>query len=242
MTYVVIPFRKGSKRVKNKNIREFNGLPLFLHTYKQALIAFMNKDDTTIILKTDYEEKFIIKLMTEHGFTAIPKKVELCIMDHTPDNEPATFYIDHIIDKYSANSKDDIVLLQPTCPSRSVQDIWVAVGVYRDSEATHLVSVQEVGPLCKLYGGDNESGKIRSISGVDLEYNRGKDKVEIRQYRRNSSIYIFNVGAYLKTGSIFNSITDYLVMPWWRCIDIDTEDDFYVAEKFAKAGVDSSWI
>ena len=39
MTICIIPARKGSKRIKNKNIIKFNNVPLIGHVIKTALKA-----------------------------------------------------------------------------------------------------------------------------------------------------------------------------------------------------------
>ena len=50
---VVIPCRKGSKRIKNKNIKKFKGKDLYQYTLKQSLRLFKKKN---IIVTTNEKE------------------------------------------------------------------------------------------------------------------------------------------------------------------------------------------
>ena len=65
-TIAIIPARSGSKGLKDKNILEFKGLPLFLHSYNYALKSL---DKSQIIISTDsYKYK---EIAIENGIDEI---------------------------------------------------------------------------------------------------------------------------------------------------------------------------
>ena len=69
----IIPARKGSKRIKNKNIVNFRGLPLIQHTFNTAKKI---KTKFDILVSTD--SKKIKKLALENNFYFLglrPKKL-----------------------------------------------------------------------------------------------------------------------------------------------------------------------
>ena len=227
MMYIVIPFRKGSKRIKDKNIKELGNKPLFIHSVIRALNMLKYYDDLKIILKTDYDKAFIQSFLDI--FHLESPHLSIYNVPETSDTEPATEYIDRIIADFKLKDNDNILLLQPTCPLRSDSDLMRAISLYRSGDSTSLVSVTEVSTLSKLYESNlsNQKYYVSSLSN-DTSYDRFK--VNSYVYKRNSSIYIFNIRQYLLTGTIFNKISSFITMPWWRSVDIDTPEDFAAAE------------
>ena len=58
----IIPARAGSKRISNKNIKEFSGKPLIVHTIEHALAAsYIDR----VIVDTDSED--IAEIVRENG-------------------------------------------------------------------------------------------------------------------------------------------------------------------------------
>lgn len=220
----LIPFRKGSKRVKDKNIRTFNGKPLFMYTFDIADDAQDADIFSRTILATDYPKGLIENYIL--GFCEVFER------DPVGDAEPASKYILEVIKKYELQDKEDICLLQPTCPLRSALDVIMAVKQYEEFKdiSKTLVSVTEVNPIVKLY----EPYYDRIVSLVNNDNLTCETHTKKNIYTRNSSIYIFNVGFFKETGVIFEKEPNYYVMPWYRSVDIDSYEDFDFAEKLAK--------
>lgn len=108
----IIPARGGSKGVPRKNIRDLAGKPLIAWTIEEAK---KSKYITRLILSSEDEE--IIEAAKKYG-CEVPfvRPIELA-QDNTPGIEPVL----HAIEK--CPGYDYVLLLQPTSPLRTVEDI-----------------------------------------------------------------------------------------------------------------------
>ncbi len=113
---IIIPARKGSKRLKNKNKLKFLGKPLIEHTFN---FAKKIKLSPYILLTTDDKEIFDIgikeKILTPW---LRPGKI-------SKDNSQSISFVLHAINWFEKNFKklDYIVLLQPTSPFRELKTL-----------------------------------------------------------------------------------------------------------------------
>lgn len=225
----LIPFRKGSKRVPHKNIKLFNGVSLFNETLNKAMQV---NHFTKRILATDYSYG-LIKEYLKFNYSS---SVSFYIRSESNVTEPAVKYIDDVINEYKVRDEEDICLLQPTCPLRSVTDIYNAVDLYLKNRHKYktLVSVQAISPAVKLYSVDSSNVGTNLYLGDD---NKGLiaegHKLKNMLYMRNSSIYIFNVGYFKKNRTIFDTESMVYEMPWYRSVDINTHEDFEFAQKLS---------
>ena len=112
----IILARGGSKGIKNKNIKLINGKPLIYWTIKSAM---KSKKLSKVILSTDSKK-----------IALIGKKYNLNVPFIRPsklakDNTPSVDAIEHALNflKKSGEEFEFVVLLEPTSPLRSVQDI-----------------------------------------------------------------------------------------------------------------------
>ena len=118
----LVPVRAGSKGLPNKNILEFNGLPLYMRTVQQAL-----RITKKVLISTDIEE--IIKKNHPSGCFVDKRAKHLA-----KDDVKMSSVISYIIKKYELNDKN-ILLLQATSPLRSGQDILAAIELFKKVEA-----------------------------------------------------------------------------------------------------------
>jgi len=110
----IIPARKGSKGVKNKNIKIYKKKPLLYHSIKVALK--LNKVDKVIVSTDSKKYKFLAE---KFGAQVIlrPKKIS---QDYSVDKE----YLLHAYKflKEKENYVADLFfLLRPTCPDRDIK-------------------------------------------------------------------------------------------------------------------------
>lgn len=137
-TYAIIPARKGSKGVPNKNIKNLGGHPLIAHSIAAAKLA---SGISRVIVSTDSEEyaKIAIKYGAEVPFI----RPESISNDKSSDLE----FFQHAISWFEANEKtlpDFFVHLRPTTPIRSPQHIDEAIKkILNYAEATSLRSSHE---------------------------------------------------------------------------------------------------
>jgi N-acylneuraminate cytidylyltransferase len=102
---VIIPAKLDSKRLKNKNIREIGGKPMFLHSVDYA---YASKYDVTVIVSSESD---VVRDLCEGYVNFHKRPTALC-----GDVEVVDVY-EHIINEL--NDKYDIVVgLQPDNPNR----------------------------------------------------------------------------------------------------------------------------
>lgn len=206
----LIPARKESKRVPNKNILPIAGCPLIHWTIDRALASDLDH----VYVSTNYDD---IGYKDTEGLTFIRRPDAIC-----GDNSPATEYISHFIEYTGLKHADNVCLLQPTCPLRTALDINGAVEAYYRSDQFCLVSAFSIA-----------KGLVYNDKGRSLFDSTWYNKND-RLYVRNSSIYIFNVGYFLQNGGIFSNPTATYEMPLSRSIDINTMLEFEDCEKMLK--------
>lgn len=208
---ILIPARKGSKRLTNKNLKIFVGKPLLQWTIDAALKSKVNN----IYFTTDY-------MPSELGFkmpkevTWINRPVEIC-----QDNSKANDYIRHFFELYP--KIEVVILLQVTSPLRTTLDIKTALKEYLESKIETLISAFRLDSKNKLY-------RFTGGTIYGTTYRPTDDPI----YYRNSAIYIFSKKHFRTVGTIFSAKPLIYEMPLARSIDISTQSDFNYAERMVK--------
>ena len=216
----IIPARKGSKRLKNKNLRDFCGEPLILKTIKAAIES---KYIDQVLVSTDSEK--IRNLALQNNVEA-PFLRPKYLANDTAKTIDVIF---HALDYYKSNKNnfDYCILLQPTSPLRTSLDIDNAVkNLTKNVKAIVSVCKTSHSPIWSNTLPENLSmsnfidGKFRNIRSQDLPV----------YYQINGSIYISEI-EYLKSNNgFFGNQTKAFIMPKNRSVDIDDEGDFFYAE------------
>ena len=226
MILCFIPARKGSKGVKNKNLKTLNGKPLIHYTLKLAktlkkknFYPFVSTDSNKI---KDEAKKFKIS-------SSYIRPSKLARDDSS--------IVDALIDALKYLSKnnqifDDILLLEPTNPIRNEQEILKAYKVFkRDKKIKSLFSVIKVKEspeeiICKK----NEKWKFL----VKKKSNKsGRQFFQNNHYFIDGNFYFVEKKFLLKNKSFIkeNKGYPYIRKKIWP-IDIDHIDDFKVASAF----------
>lgn len=219
----LIPARGGSKGIPNKNIKDLCGKPLIAYSIEAALSSRLI-DDT--VVSTDSLD--IANIAMRYG-ARVPfmRSVSLA------GDMSAT--IDVVIDAVhrlweAGNVYGHLVLLQPTSPLRTTQDIDEAINTYIESGYGRLASVSEVNDHPILIRAI-ENGKLKKLLDTSSTVRR-QDMPSF--YRVNGAIYIMRIDE-LKPDTSFNDSLIPYVMPRARSIDIDEPMDFEIAEYIMSA-------
>jgi CMP-N-acetylneuraminic acid synthetase len=130
----VIPARKGSRRLKNKNRLRYKGVPLAIRAIRQCKrFDLIDK----IIFTSD--DDYLLKLAKKEGVTVIKRPKRLC-----RDDTPMIKVLKHAL----KNKRFECwVLLQPTSPLRSDGDVMPCLfqAYYFGFESSHtVVKVKDV--------------------------------------------------------------------------------------------------
>lgn len=221
---VVIPARGGSKRLPRKNVLPLAGKPLICWTIEAALDAEL---EALIMVTSDDEEILATARQYEsRGVVAYKRPDRLA----TDTASTADVLIDAVNEARDAGfAPRTIVLLQPTSPLRTAEDIQAALRTYRSAGCKDsVVSVCEVDhPTAWIGTIDSDA----CLEGLDLSGKRSQDYQ--KEYRMNGAVYVASTGVLMDKGSIFTPHLRAAVMPKVRSLDIDEEVDFRLCEYFA---------
>ncbi|MEN6554391.1 MAG: acylneuraminate cytidylyltransferase family protein [Methanobacterium sp.] len=217
-----IPARGGSKGIPKKNIRKLGGKPLIAWTIEQALkCKCLNK----IIVSTDDHQ--ISEISKQHGAEVPflrPKEI-------AGDASPTIDAVIHAIDfmENQNYTPEIVILLQPTSPLRSFQDIETALKIFIKHQkiCNSVVSVSKYdhSPYWSL---KMEKGYLKPNFGEEYFKMRRQDIPHL--YMPNGSIYISSTNDLRKFKGFFGDKILPYEMPKERSVDIDTMIDFKLAE------------
>jgi CMP-N,N'-diacetyllegionaminic acid synthase len=220
----IIPARAGSKRIPNKNIKYFLGQPLIIYTIKQALEAsYINR----VIVDTDSDE--IATIAIENG-AEVPflRPAKLA-----QDESQVVNNIIHTLNKLKEDENYDpthVVLLQTTSPLRTVVDIDKCWELTNSSNASTVLTVCPTHP--RLYHLSKENDIIL-INGSEA------DSTNIQHWAHGyilngCFVYIIKAKALLQERRVITKKTKAVVCDKWRSVDLDTPEDWVLAELLYK--------
>ena len=216
----VIPARQNSKRLRDKNIKLWNGKPLIHWTIKSAL---KSKYDQKIIFSSDSTEYNKIALKSGANVPFVrPREL-------AKDNIQTKDVVINIIKYFEKKNIffDLILLLQPTSPLRSHIDIDKALDIFFKKNLNSLVSANRTSNVSRNYiSFDNKNIFKKYITD-------SKIKIE-NEAILNGSIYICDMKNFLKYKNFILPKTYVFLMEKHKSIDIDNIFDFYLSEIIKK--------
>lgn len=218
----IIPARGGSKGIPRKNIKKLCGRPLIAYTIEAA--RKVASDDRHIILSTDDDE--IAEVARSLGLKVNYRRPDILATDTTGSREVVLDAMNWA-DKENINYSN-VVLLQPTSPLRTAEDISNAIALYH-SDIDMVVSVMPAAcnPYYDCFEASAPDGYLHVSKGNGL-YTRRQDAPKVWQY--NGAVYVINPESIRKIplGAFPRRIP--YEMPRNRSIDLDTPTDWIIAE------------
>lgn len=216
----IIPARAGSKRIQNKNIRDFCGKPLLARAIEQAKkINFVNR----IIVDTDSSK--IAVLAKKYG-AEVPFLRPAALAQ---DKSKVVDSVIHLLTKLKKQENyqpDFIVLLQTTSPLREIKDIENCWTKMKIGGATTVLTVCETHP--RLYHLDKKDNIILVNGSEKMSTNMQEWP---KGYLLNGCfVYIVKTATLLKEKKIITKKTKAVVCPKWRSVDLDTPEEWAMAE------------
>ena len=220
-TLFVIPARGGSKGLPGKNIKELCGKPLIAYSID---VAREFVDDEHICVSTDSEE--IKQIVESYGLSVPFLRPDYLATDTATTNDVLVHAVNFFKEQGFEYKK--LVLLQPTSPLRTSQDVQGAMQLYRN-DIDMVVSVMKSHAPAVLCS-ENEVGF------VELVYNKNAASRQLLQdmYEFNGAVYVINIQALLNKGlANFIKRVKY-VMSKEHSVDIDDIYDFKLVETILK--------
>ena len=224
----IIPARKGSKGIKNKNIINFRGKPLIQHTFDVAKKIKRNFD---ILVSSD--SKIVEKLAINNNFIFLGRRPKSLSGDKVETKEVLKFELNRL-EKQIKNKYEIILLLQATCPFRDFKKINFSLRKIIKFKFDSVVSVAEV-----------ETGHPLRMKKFKSKYlvnyiKQKSENMKPRQslpkvYLRSGSIYLFKRDVLMKNNSLVGKKCYGLILKGKETINIDNLDQLnYLKFKFKK--------
>lgn len=218
----LIAARKGSKSIKNKNIKLLGGLPLMVYRIKSALSIAIKEDVWVTTDSIEYAE-----LAKSYGANVPfirPKELAM-------DNSSSIDVVLHAVDWAESHGYRyaGIGLLEPTSPFITVnQLINATIELFTNSEAENIVAVRIVHPHTFFI---QENDKYLSILAERLRsvprWRRQDQKDEITP---SGGFYISKWEAFKKNKTFYTDKTLSFLVPGLSGLEIDESLDWLWAE------------
>lgn len=216
--------RGGSKGVKNKNLREVNGIPLLAHSINQAKASNLF---SVITVSSDSQE--ILDCAKEFGADLCVKRPDELATD-TAAKLPVIKHCLEEAEKYKGYKADIIFDLDATSPLRNIDDLKGVYELVIKESVTNVItgSPSRRSPYFNLVERFEDQSINLSKFKEKGNYTRRQDVPET--YDMNASIYAWKRHSLLNEKSLFLKGTDIFVMPEERSLDIDSELDFKIVK------------
>ena len=222
MFYVFIPARGGSKSIKNKNLQKINGIPLVERSIKLALKKF---ECNQIVLSSDSNkilnigEKYNINLHLRSSKTSNDTaSTESAINEWLQDKD---------------NNYEWIILLEPTSPFINISDIDRLIELCKiNNDVSCIYSVTEIRHTDHyLNQRVTNNGKVEFL--FEEERNQSKLKQKKIKTLKFGNISAMRTRSILKSEKFFSKNSNIFNIPFVRSINIDSEEELFIARSLA---------
>ena len=221
MNYLcLIPARRGSQRLKNKNMKIIGGKPLIFWTIK---LAKKCKNFSKVVISTDspvikrYSKIFKIDVIDR------PKRL-------SSNNSKMDDVINHTIKFFKNRGEhyDAIVLLQPTSPLRTLLTVNKALKKFNNKKTDTLASVEKLDHKST----PNRLFKIKNLNNPIKKFNYPSNPLQNFYKLDGGVIFIKKIDKFKK--SLLSGNTSFIEVKYPESIDIDNLQDFLQAKNFFK--------
>jgi CMP-N-acetylneuraminic acid synthetase len=215
----IIPARGGSKRIPQKNIQLFGGLPLLVHS------ILFSKQNSAIIdeIYVSTDDPVIKEIALEYGAKVIDRPKTL-----SGDCEPTITAVKHVLETVG-DAVGNVILLQPTNPLRPNNLLKESFEVYQKNNCDSLFTVT------RNY---QKLGKIVDNKFQPFNYTIGQRSQDLAPlFFENGLLYITKASLILKDIIISENAFPFEVNHIFANVDIDTPEDLEYAEYLFFKGI-----
>ncbi|WP_396186017.1 cytidylyltransferase domain-containing protein [Flavobacterium sp.] len=211
-TIAIIPARGGSKRLPNKNILSFGGIPLIAHS-----ILYAQKNSNIIDeIYVSTDDIAIKKIALQFGAQVIDRPENL-----SGNLEPTFTALQHVLETLDFEV-ENVVLLQATSPLREEKLLAEAFEIYHKGNYDSLFTVSR---------NHQKLGKIERNQFIPFHYEIGQRSQDLEPlYFENGLLYITKASLILQDSIISETAYPLKVNSIFANVDIDTYEDLEYAE------------
>lgn len=225
----LVPARKGSKRLPGKNTKLFLGRPLISWTLD---VAIKSKFIDEVIVSSNCLET--LDIAKQAGVTEVYFRSAFASSDQASMQDVIAETLNQIGNS-RVSSFSHLALLQPTSPLRNLNDIQESFELLsRDPDADCVISYAQRPPNL----GDNKRISILENGYMDAYPFEMKELNPPPVYIRNGPAICISKLPKAQFQLIHGRIRGY-EMPFIRSIDIDSQEDFVIAEAIARSALDA---
>lgn len=224
----IIPARGGSKAIPGKNVADLAGVPLLAWTAAAAAGSTL----TRCVLSTD--DPTIADVGRNAGLDVPFQRPAELATDSASSLDVALHALE-AVEAEGDDPYDAVMLLQPTTPFRTCDDIDAAIALLADSGADSVISVVNVA--------GHHPARMKRIDGdrlIDPPYaeaveNQPRQELE-PLFIRNGAIYLTSATV-LRTRSFRGHDARAYIMSAERSINIDAPLDLLIARTVVSEGL-----
>lgn len=209
----VIPARKGSKGLKNKNLLKIDNKTLIERTIE---FAIESKLFSRIILTTDYKNINNNKI----EYRKRPKEL-------SKENTTMAEVVKDVIENCNINKEDNIILLQPTSPFRNKKDLKKVIEQLRFFDSS--ITVKEVEINTELIFSSKNKNELKTKNIDNKKTNRQFNEIK---YIPNGNIFGIRVRDFLVNNSFYGKTIGYVEQYGKYNIDINKKEDLLLAKLY----------
>ncbi len=206
----LIPARGGSKRCPGKNTADLGGKPLLQWTVEAA-----RESGVVDHLVVSSEDEAILQLADTLGVAQVPRPVALA-----QDSTPMLPVVRHAVEAVHPADPEVVILLQPTSPFRTAEDIRAALSLMDVKGGDSVVSVTDV-----------PEELVFSVRWADR-----LEPVSSNFVVPNGAIYVMSTRALMRGETWYSGFSYAYRMPKERSLDIDTPLDLELARMMWREG------
>ena len=226
---IIIPARRGSKRIVGKNTVKLGHKPLIQHTL-DFVREKISMSDVDVFVTSDDPE--VLRLANDYKFHVIKREPLLA-------GDTATT-VDVCVDLLERFTQDQVKqydllhLFQPTAPFREIDHFHKVRRLFDENKklisAFSVAEEDSCHPAYMYFSGDHPE-TVQPVLGNKFKIGvRAQDMPKV--YRRDGSYYSIKLASFLKSKSFLPDLdcAKVVIVPGQNAINIDTQKDLDYAE------------
>ena len=219
---IIVPARKGSQSLKNKNLKKINNKKLIEYTFDQIKNLKYNK----FILSNDSK---VLKIASKYKINNIYKRPRSTSTSKCSTVKTLIHFVKWL--KFYDKKITDLVILQPTSPLRKKSDIINSIKIYKKKNFLSLFSVSQ--SIEHPYESINVKNLNKNLWNFVLPKSKKffrRQDFDINSYFINGAIYIIKINKLIKLKSMVTHKHGIYVMKKINSFDINDKEDFEIAK------------
>jgi len=213
----IIPARAGSKGIPRKNLRMMNSKPLIYYSINSIQNSMNNID---IYLTSDDDELLSVGEL----YGARPIKRDLSLSTDKITLDPVIFNAVESIEKIYSQIYDIVITVQPTSPLLTSNTLDLAIDKFINENNDTVISV-----VNRPHLSWNEFNHE-----IVPSYTERKNRQDLPKHYIETGAFVITKREYITTSSRFGNKISVYEVPEKESIDIDSPEDWWVAEKILK--------